>query len=68
MDKRNKVIHLKGLGEMTAESLAYTCMDPATRVVTTIKEIGDVERLYQLMGVNPSYRKKLIMEEVNATW
>lgn len=53
---------LKGLGEMSPEGLAYTCVDPNTRMVTYIKSVGELELVYKLMGVDTTYRKKLVME------
>ena len=61
LDGLCKTYRLKGLGEMTKEGLGYTCVDVDTRVVTTIKGVGDLERLYQLMGVDTTHRKALVM-------
>lgn len=50
----------KGLGEMSREAIVYTCIDPNTRSFTLVKNIGDVNRIYKMLGVDPDERKKLI--------
>lgn len=50
----------KGLGEMSREAIVYTCIDPNTRSFTVVKNIGDVDRIYKMLGVDPDERKKLI--------
>ena len=50
----------KGLGEMSREAIVYTCIDPNTRSFTVVKNIGDVNRIYKMLGVDPDERKKLI--------
>lgn len=65
VDKVYNVRRLKGLGECEPQQLIYSCLDPATRTYTTIKEIGDVERLYQLLGVDPTWRKELAKTKIN---
>ena len=59
MDKVYPVRRIKGLGECEPEQLKYSCLDPATRTYTTIHSIGDVDRLFQMLGVDTSYRKEL---------
>lgn len=65
VDKIYNVRRLKGLGECEPQQLIYSCLDPATRTYTTIKEIGDAERLYQLLGVDPTWRKELAKTKIN---
>ena len=65
VDKIYNVRRIKGLGECEAQQLVYSCLDPATRTYTTIKEIGDAERLYQLLGVDPTWRKELAKTKIN---
>lgn len=59
IDKAYPVRRIKGLGECLPEQLAYSCLDPATRTYTTIYSVGDVDRLYQMLGVDSRYRKEL---------
>ena len=55
-----KVRRFKGLGEMSKEAITYTCIDPATRSFTPIHSIGDVDRIYKMLGVDTEERKKLV--------
>ena len=50
----------KGLGEMSKEAIKYTCIDPSTRSFTVVKTVGDVDRIYKMLGVDTDERKKLI--------
>ena len=59
IDKAYPVRRIKGLGECEPEQLKYSCLDPATRTYTTITSIGDVDKLFQMLGVDTSYRKEL---------
>ena len=65
VDKIYNVRRLKGLGECEPQQLIYSCLDPATRTLTTIKEIGDAAKLYQLLGVDPTWRKELARTKIN---
>lgn len=64
MDSVCVVDRLKGLGELSAEGLGFTCVDPNTRSVTTVTSVGDVDRLYQLMGSDVTARKNMMMTEI----
>lgn len=55
-----KVRRFKGLGEMSKDDIVYTCIDPATRSFTPIRSIGDVNRIFKMLGVDTDERKKLI--------
>ena len=59
VDEAYPVRRIKGLGECEPEQLKYSCLDPATRTYTTITSVGDVDRVYQMLGVDTSYRKEL---------
>lgn len=59
VDNIYKVRRLKGLGETEHDQLAYSCIDPATRTYATIHDIGDVDRLFKVLGVDPTWRKEL---------
>ena len=50
----------KGLGEMPADDLFFTCVDPKTRCFTRVTSIGSVDRIYDMLGVNTDARKRLI--------
>lgn len=58
----------KGLGEMTAEQLWETTMDPDKRVLlqVTLDDVAEAERMVStLMGDNIEARKKYIIENAN---
>ena len=58
----------KGLGEMTAEQLWETTMDPEKRVLlqVTLDDVAEAERMVTtLMGDNIEARKKYIIENAN---
>ena len=64
-DEYYSVHRLKGLGECSGPQLKYTCLDPATRTYTTISSIGDVQRIYDMMGVPTAPRKELVVGNIN---
>ena len=45
---------------MGAEAIKKTCIDPLERSYVTVKSVGDVEVVYQMLGVDTSARKKLV--------
>lgn len=58
----------KGLGEMTAEQLWETTMDPAKRVLVrvTLEDVAEAERMIDtLMGDNIEARRRYISENAN---
>ena len=63
-DKLLSIKRLKGLGELDAEGLKVTCLDRETRVVTTITDIGNIQTIRALMGVDSTMRKELVMGHV----
>lgn len=65
MNSKFPVRRLKGLGECTAEQLRHTCVDPITRTYSVIKSVGDVDRLFALLGVDTAARKALLHSNVN---
>ena len=67
-DKEFNIRRIKGLGECTAAELKYTCLDPTTRTVVTIRGIGDVKTLYDMLGVETTERKKLVSSDMNSEW
>ena len=52
----------KGLGEMPTESCFETIMDPATRSLTQVRDVGSFEDNYGLLGKNSAVRKSLLTE------
>lgn len=62
------VQRFKGLGEMTAEQLWETTMDPSKRVLVQVnlEDAAEAERMIDiLMGDNITERKKYIIENAN---
>ena len=60
------VQRFKGLGEMNAEQLKETTLDPATRVLLRVDIDSAVEAdavFSQLLGKDPSERYRIIMDE-----
>ncbi len=69
LNKSYEIQRYKGLGEMNAEQLWDTTMDPATRMMfqITIDEAEEADRLFRvLMGEDVSLRKHFIM--THAKW
>ena len=60
LNKLFEVRRFKGLGEMSAEAIKKTCIDPLERSYVTVKSVGDVDVVYQMLGVDTSARKKLV--------
>lgn len=64
-----KVVRFKGLGEMDAEQLAETTMQPESRrlIRLQVNDQGDAEHLVRvLMGSNVQLRKEHITNQVNS--
>lgn len=67
-DGKGKVVRFKGLGEMDAEQLADTTMDPDNRhlIQLNLDDAAEAERIVSvLMGSDVSARKTHITEQVN---
>lgn len=63
-NKHYEVQRYKGLGEMNAEQLGETTMNPATRMMyqITVEEAEDADRLFRvLMGEDVNQRRQFIM-------
>lgn len=62
--KRNmKISRLKGLGEMNADELWDTSLNPETRRLIQVKLIEDSDLVVQqFMGKDPEYRKEFLKE------
>ena len=59
--KNFKITRFKGLGEMAPEDISGTCIDPITRCVTRISGIGDVDKIYAMLGQDSESRKELVL-------
>lgn len=71
LDTCYSIRRFKGLGEMSEAAIYYTCVDPQTRCFSVVNGIGDVKKIYDMLGVDSTARKKLMdggyIEEVAAT-
>ena len=64
-----KIVRFKGLGEMDAEQLSETTMQPETRrlIRLQVNDQGDAEHMVSvLMGSNVQLRKEHITSQVNS--
>lgn len=63
------VVRFKGLGEMNADELRVTCLDPDTRVLRQVT-VADAERaanaIRDLMGRDSAARRKRVMDTATA--
>ena len=50
----------KGLGSVDEEDLYNVCMNPNNRVWHHVTDIGDVDRIYQMLGTDALERKALM--------
>lgn len=55
----------KGLGEMSEKDILGTCVDPVTRCVTRIMGMGDINVIYNMLGVDTEARKQLTDQSVH---
>ena len=62
LDKMFQIKRYKGLGEMKSDDCFETLMNPATRALTHITSLGDVDMNYSLLGKNSIERKKLLTD------
>ena len=51
----------KGLGSMPPEDRSRNCLAPSTRRVIQITNIGDVSKVFAMLGTDSTERKKLIV-------
>lgn len=54
----------KGLGKMGDDDLKSTCMDPNTRALFHINEVGDIKRIYDLLGDDTKVRSSLLSSDL----
>lgn len=64
VDKAYPIHRIKGLGEMNIEQLRYTCVNPKTRTYSTITSVGDVDTLYNMLGVATEAKKQLVKKDL----
>ncbi len=55
-----KIRRYKGLGEMPTDSCSQTLMNPDTRVITQITDMGDLITCGNLLGSDSTWRKQLL--------
>lgn len=60
MDKMFNVRIFKGLGNMEPPDKYTTCMDPRYRTTHVVRSLGDIDRIYRLLGADSAPRKDLI--------
>ncbi len=61
LDKTFSVDRYKGLGEMDAKSLAVSAVNPETRSTVEIRDIGDIDKIFAIMGKDTEARKRMLM-------
>lgn len=59
-DRMFTINRFKGLGGMPPLDMNRTCMDPAYRRVHQITSLGDVRKIFNLLGDDSMYRKHLL--------
>ena len=59
------ITRLKGIGELPDGPMWSTCLDPTTRSYVIIKSVGEVKRMYDMLGVDTSARKTLVKRNVS---
>ncbi len=67
-NRKPMITRFKGLGEMEAEYLKETTLDPATRILLRVDIEAQLEAdktFQQLLGKDPAQRYELIMNEAN---
>lgn len=67
-NRKPEIVRFKGLGEMNAQQLKETTLDPKTRTLLSVSVDSLVEAdqtFSQLLGKDPSERYRIIMSEAN---
>ena len=57
---RYKVSYFKGLAEISEDQMFNICLNPFSRQLIQITDIGQMDRLRDMFGTNPTERKKLL--------
>lgn len=55
------VLPFKGLGGMTPRDKFITCMNPDTRTIYRVTDVGDVDTVFNLLGRDSQARKDLLL-------
>ena len=63
LDSMFSINRMKGIGEVPGKHLIKTCLDPMTRSFTVLESVGDVDRIYELLGEDSTERKALLYSE-----
>lgn len=53
----------KGIGKMGGDEVSVACMNPKTRAYYQITDIGDVQRIFDLLGVEVDARKEVLLQK-----
>jgi DNA gyrase/topoisomerase IV subunit B len=61
LDKMFTIKRYKGLGSMPPEDIAKNCVNPNTRKVHQIINIGDLKTVFHMLGDDPTERKRLVL-------
>jgi len=61
LDSMFTIKRYKGLGSMPPGALAKNCFDPKTRRAYQIGSIGDIKTIFDMLGSDPTERKKLVL-------
>ena len=67
-NRKSEIVRFKGLGEMDAEQLKQTTLDPKTRTLLRIDIESHIEAdktFHQLLGKDASERYRVIMEDAS---
>lgn len=51
----------KGLGAMLGSGRAISCVNPKTRRIHQVTDMGNLESVFRCLGSDPAYRKKIVM-------
>jgi DNA gyrase/topoisomerase IV subunit B len=65
LDKLTNTKYFKGLGGMDVQQVYATCMDRKTRVCSDITSLGDVDNIFNFMGVDVRLRRAA-MQRINS--
>lgn len=61
LDVTFTISRYKGLGEMGIKDLEMSAVNPETRSVVAIREVGDIDRIFEIMGKDTNARKRMLM-------
>lgn len=66
IDKLFYIEKFKGLAGMSPEDIYKTCQDPATRNLTRITKVSDIDGIYDLLGKDTRARQSIITDRKGA--